>query len=314
MISNLITGFRIKAFESPFRRLRIRDRKWVEKICSEDGGISSHVNFVMMYLTQAEYSYDRFREFFGCVLKKPWIENGTLYCQYPIGLPDKRKTAAKIILNIYAPICKNVVFFAVSEKNLEELQELFGEQITSIVNSPEAQNYVIDINEHIYLEGPQYRNMRKKSARFHRHNNWTYEPITEENIDACLEVNAKWLDEHADIEGALQEQKSLQLALQELNELQLQGGLFRIDGKPAAIYIGAPFNKEIYLSLFMKADNSYTDIAVVFTNEFLKRNCPGFRYDNEGADNGIAGLRKFKTNMHPKFMTEFYYVTVETGK
>ena len=63
MIGKLITGFKVKAFELPFRKLRITDRKWVERICYQDGGISSHVNFVMMYLTQAEYSYDSFREF-----------------------------------------------------------------------------------------------------------------------------------------------------------------------------------------------------------------------------------------------------------
>lgn len=314
MKSAKIQNFLMRRFEQPFRKLTISDRAWVDPLCWADGNLSSHVNFPMMYMVQEIYPGDLFRKFCGCVIKKPWIDNGILYCQYPIGRLKNRIRAVKAITRLYAGTYQKVAFWCLSEKNLEEVKSIFGEASVTAETSVDYDNYILDVQEQIHLEGPQYHNRRKKIARFNRAHNWTYEPITKENMDSCLEVNEKWFADHADEKGAETEQIALKVALRELDELKLQGGLFRINGKPAAIYIGTPFNKEVYLSLFMKADNSYPDISLVFTHEFFKRNCQDYRYDNEGCDDGLVGLRKFKTNMHPVLKVPVYDVMITDPK
>ena len=310
MHSTKIKNFFIKQYEKPFRKLTLADRPWVETCCLKDGNLSSHVNFPMMYMVQAAYPGDLFREFCGCVVKKPWIDNNTLFCQYPIGKPENRVRALRRIKTLYAGKCAKMAFGGLSEQNVEEIKSVFGDEKVTIEHCEDNDNYILDVQEQIQLEGPQYHNRRKKIGRFNRTYNWTYEPITKENMQCCLDVNEQWFSYHTDLDGAIKEQCILKVGLQELDELKLQGGLFRIDGKPVAIYIGTPFNEEVYLSLFMKADNSYPDISLVFTHEFFKINCQGFRYDNEDSDVGLEGLRKFKTNLHPVFMVKLYNAEV----
>lgn len=309
-----IQDFLLRQYEHPFRKLTISDKEWVEKLCWEDGNLASNNNFQMMYLVQSVYPGDLFRKFFGCLVKKPWIDGDTLYLPYPIGSQKNRLRAFKTLVRLYAGKGKQIVCWAVSSKNVEEIKSVFGEEAVTATTSEKDDNYILDMQEQIHLEGPQYHNKRKKIARFNRAHNWTYEPITKENMDSCLEVNEKWFADHADEASSIIEQRLLMVALRELDELQLQGGLFRIDGKPAAVYIGAPLNKEVYLSMFMKADNSYKDISYVFTHEFYKLNCRDFRYDNIDSDVGLEGLRKFKTNLHPVFKIPVYDVMIKDPK
>ena len=309
-IRRRIARMRISRFEAPFRKLTLEDRAWVDPICRSDTNLLPHAHFADMYLAQAAYE-DTYREFCGCVLLKPWVEGDVLQLQYPFGTPQNRRRAIDEVLKLYVGQCGRVVFQGVSTDGLEDLKAQFGKRVLSVEERRDGFCYMLDLKEQIELPGGDFRNTRKKIVRFNKNFAWTYEPITAGNMAECLEVNDRWFAEHIKDEHVLEEQKMLHLALEELDALRLQGGLFRIDGKPAAIYIGTPFNDEVYLSMFMKADNSYQDIALTFTHEFFKINCRDFLYDNEEGDGGVPGLRDFKTNLHPKFMVPNYDVTVQ---
>lgn len=309
-IRRRIGKWRIRQFEAPFRKVEIKDRSWVEAIRSKDSNLLPQAHFVQMYLTQAIYDYDTYREFCGCVIKKPWIEDGILQWQYPTGAPEDRKRVIEKVLRIYASQCREVVFCGASDDGLKELQEQFGERVSFVEDCREGACYMLDVQEQIELPGGEFRNKRKKIARFNKNYAWTYEAITTENKECCLEINERWLEGRTHDETLEEEQKLMLMALRELERLELQGGLFRIDGKPAAFYIGTPFNDTVYMSMFMKADNSYQDIALALTHAFFSINCQNFRYDNEDCDCGVPGLRDFKTNLHPSFMVPYYYVTV----
>lgn len=314
MNSDSINKFRIKRFEGKFRKLTLQDREWVEKACTEDGGIGLHVNFLSMLHSQEMYRYDTFREKMGCVLKRPWIDDGKLFVQYPIGSPENRKKAVKEIEKLYSKVHKEIVFFAASDENLAELQEMYGAKITNVENKRDYQDYMLDAQEQITLEGSQFSSRRNKIKRFEKLNNWSYEEITKDTRDECLAISANWYDGHEQTEEAMGEKRALQFAFDNYDQFNFQGGILRIDGKAVAFHIGAAFNPEIYMCMFMKSLREYRDGPIVLLHEFMKRNCESYRYINYSEDLGLEGLRLFKMNLRPKFFTPFYYITVNLSE
>lgn len=308
-----VKDLRIHMFERPFRKLNMGDRKWVEKACEEDAGIGMHVHFLSMLQSQEMFAFDIFRRKWGCVLKCPWADNGKLFVQYPIGSSINRKKAVKEIEKLYSGGYKEFVFFAASDENLEELRELYGDAIINIEDKREYQDYILDAKEQITLEGPQFSSRRNKIRRFQKLNNWSYEDITRDNMDECLEISSQWYDNHERTQETMGEELALRQAFSLYDAFHFQGGILRVDGKAVAFHIGVPFNKEIYMCEFLKSRREYRDAPIVLLHEFMKRNCEGYRYINYSEDLGIEGLRLFKMNLHPKFMVPCYYVTIKMG-
>ena len=301
-------------YERPFRKLTMDDRKWVEKACREDAGIGGYVNFYCLMLSQEMYEFDIYRKKWGCIVKHPWAEDGKLYVQYPIGSPANRKKAVKKIVEIYADRYEEIVFFAASDENLAELQNLYGDFVTNVENKREYQEYMLDAEEQILLEGSQFSSRRNKIRRFEKLNNWSYEEITRDNLAECAQMAAEWYGAHEKSEDAVGEQVAFDYTYAHYDDFDFQGGILRVDGRAAAFHIGAPFNKEIYMCLFLKSRKEYRDAPIVLLHEFMKRNCAGYRYINYSEDLGIEGLRLFKMNLRPKFFTPFYYVTLKVQR
>lgn len=318
MKKSMLNNLRMKIFEHPFRKLTIQDREWVKKACAADGGIAGHIDFLCMLITQELYSFDSFKKWMGCVLKRPWEDDGKLYCKYPIGSPEKRKKAVEKIVKIYSKVYPQIVFFAASDENVAELQDMYGEKVTNIVNIRENQEYMLDVDEQINLEGPEFSSRRNKIRRFDKLNNWTYEEITKDNMHECFEINSNWYEGHERSREREQEQWALQYAFSHYDQFDFQGGILRIDGKAVAFLTGRAFNQDIhqdvYMCWFAKSLKEYRDAPMFLLHEFVKRNCKGYRYINYSEDLGIEGLRAYKMSLRPKFFTSFYYITVNLSE
>lgn len=302
--------FRIKKYEKPFRKLTLTDQQWVTELCAADQGVGGHIHFATMMLCQEKYEFDSFRKFYGCLVKRPWIDDGKLYCQYPIGKPECRKEAVQKIVKLYSHKVKSFVFFGVLENTLAELQELYPANDLEVMNDRDTQEYLLDAAEQISLEGSHFSNKRKKISRFHRTYNWTREKITQDNMAECLEINHRWCSGHEDKAVIERQEQEIQAVLKYYDTLGFLGELYRIDGKAVAYFIGFPFNDKVFLNVSSKADNEYRDATAAFLHEFAKQNCSGYLYINDSCDLGVPGLRTFKTNLHPIQMIPSYFVTV----
>lgn len=247
----------------------------------------------------------------GCIIKRPWISEGKLHCQYPIGSPEKRMKAVKKIVALYSSQCQEFEFFAVSDENLAELNKLYGSRVSNIENPQESWEYILDAHEQITLEGSQFSDRRNKLRRFNKLNNWTYEEITQANMEDCFAIASDWYERHDKMEGVENDFCELKIVVSHYDQLNCQGGLLSVDGKAVAFCIGTPFNTKINMCLFMKALNGYRDASIVLLNEFWKRNCAEYSYINYSSDAGLPGLRKFKTMLHPKFLVPSYSVTIK---
>ena len=300
----------VKLYERSFRKLTTSDKEWVTKACEADGGEGAHIHYLTMLLVQEMYPGDKFRNYCGCVVKGSWEQDGKLYCQYPIGSPENRIKAVKKIINLYSHQYKQFVFFGLSEETLQELQGIYGQNITDTLNDRDSQEYMLDVAELLALEGPEYSNLRTKMRRFNRNVSWTYEEITKDNIADCIALSEKWYAEHTDSETAIGEKRSSDLMFSHYFDYNYRGGLFRVDGNVIAFCVGAPFSDKIFMNIIRKADTAYRDSTLSLVYEFAKASCSEFQYVNDSCDLGIPGLRTFKTLLHCKYMNPFYFVTL----
>ena len=75
--------------------------------------------------------------------------------------------------------------------------------------------------------------------------------------------------------------------------------MINVDGKVCAFCFGERLNVDTMVVHIMKARNDMDGLYTVILNEFLKRECTGFKYVNLEQDLGMEGLRKSKTSYHP---------------
>ena len=112
----------IDKFEKNFRKLTLRDQRWVERLCWKDDGISGHIHFPTMYLCQDMYG-DYFRKYKKCIVKKPYEQEGKLFFQYPIGSRKDRLKAIRQVSKLYGQKYNYMVLFGASEKNVIECKK-----------------------------------------------------------------------------------------------------------------------------------------------------------------------------------------------
>lgn len=295
--------------DEDFKKLTLEDRVRVRELASADGGMGDHLHFTTMYLAQYMYD-DGFVEYGNCLIKKPWREEGMVHCQYPIGAPLDRKAAARALYEQYASTEKSFSFFAVSQEELTELREIFGAENIAAQMDEANRNYIYSAAEQIWLQGPQFHDRRSRLSRFRKKWDWCYEAMSKDNLDECREVNAVWYARRAGNSGVDEEQIALKIALDNFDRLGLQGGIIRIAGRVAGFCIGEPFNEKIFLMHFQKSDFEIKDLVMLLLNEFFAHNCADYCYINYEEDMGAEGLRRFKSAMHPVFLTEFYHVQI----
>ena len=93
-------------------------------------------------------------------------------------------------------------------------------------------------------------------------------------------------------------------ALRLFEELDLKGGILRIDGKIVAFTIGEPICPDTFVVHIEKA---YADVPGAYTminQQFVEHECMDYKYVNREDDAGSEGLRKAKLSYKPVFMVE----------
>ena len=175
----------------------------------------------------------------------------------------------------------------------------------------------IYLREHLAeLPGANYQKKRNHISRFNRiyGTDWEFKSYPENDISAdILEVSQKWFAENnGDSDRILQlEQESIKKALENAELLRLRGGVLYIQGKPAAMTLGAPVSDSVLDVIYEKAveEHERNGAYAVINQQFSKR-CGSFLYINREEDMGIEGLRKAKLSYKPSIILERFYGTI----
>lgn len=196
----------------------------------------------------------------------------------------------------------------VTEKSLVMLENLFPDEFTVSLDR-DGSDYIYRRTDLAELSGRKYHQKRNHLTRFSRLD-YNFSTIGENDFDECIYFLTGNYNNKADTDfSAVAEQYAINTYFSNFRELELVGGIIRIDGKICAVTVGEPLNSDTFCVHIEKADRSHDGIYTGINNCFVRACTGGFDYINREEDMGIGGLRKAKLSYHPAFLLNKYILT-----
>lgn len=168
-------------------------------------------------------------------------------------------------------------------------------------------DYVYEAQKLITLSGKKLSSKRNHINKFMMENkNWSYEPITRENIDEVHKMSLEWclMAGCREDESLFDESCAVEQAFKHYFDLGLRGGLLRLDGRVIAFAMGEPLNDNTFVIHIEKAFHQINGAYQMINQQFAIANCEGFEYINREDDTGDEGLRRAKLSYYPALMVE----------
>lgn len=155
------------------------------------------------------------------------------------------------------------------------------------------------------LSGKKLQSKRNHINKFEKlYPNYTYEPISRENLAECLAIEEQWLQTNGAEDGRSDEADMIQRLAAHYEELELKGGAIRVDGRIVAFTIGSPINQDTYGIHVEKALTEYEGSFTIINREFARRIPEQYTYINREEDLGLEGLRRSKLSYDPELILD----------
>ena len=169
-------------------------------------------------------------------------------------------------------------------------------------------DYVYETEKLATLSGKKLHGKRNHINKFKAmyEGRWSYEPMSESNLEECFQMALKWRNENGCEED---EEKNAEMcvtlnALRLFKELELVGGILKIDGEVAAFTLGEPVCSDTFVVHIEKAYAEVQGAYPMINQQFVEHECMDYQYVNREEDTGAEGLRKAKLSYRPAFMVE----------
>ncbi|MCM1023779.1 MAG: phosphatidylglycerol lysyltransferase domain-containing protein [Prevotella sp.] len=288
-----------------FKVIELSDRPWINELLKKSDFRGCEYNF------SNNFAWHRLYSTTVCRYKDFYISRSMKYGMrftFPAGSGDYKDLFLTLKREAEAAGCP-LVISSVTDENLGIFEELFGGRFS--VSCDEADSdYIYDAEKLRTLSGKKYHQKRNHLARFYE-NNWEYSPMEEKDFDECIEfaVNSYNLNQSYDDESSVAEQYAINTFMNYFGELELKGGVIRVDGKVQGFTIGDAINSDAFDIHIEKANAGIQGAYAAINNEFAKSAANGYTYINREEDLGLEGLRKSKRSYHPVFMLRKNVVT-----
>lgn len=291
-----------------FKRPELEDRKIIDEkfrmYCSK----SCERTFVNVYLWARYYGVE-YAIIENCVVFKS--EKWGIEFTYPAGEKADVKKAIKVLVKYSKSKGQDLSLYNVTQEMFENIQEMFPEEY-KIEYHRDFADYIYEREKLTTLSGKKLHGKRNHINKFKSlYTDWKYEAITRDNVEECFTMSLEWRKENQceDDQDKVNEMAVTMNALRLHEELDLVGGLLRVNGKVVAFTLGEPICEDTFVVHIEKA---FTDIqgAYPMINQlFVMNECQKYTYINREEDTGSEGLRKAKLSYRPVFLVEKGVVT-----
>ncbi len=171
----------------------------------------------------------------------------------------------------------------------------------------EYSDYIYEVDDLIRLSGSKYHGKKNHLNKFLNTYAFSYEKITEDNIEECRRMKEEWaVRKGGDIEEYREELDIIDKVLDNYDKFNLIGGLIRIDGKVSAFTIGEAISEDTFVTHFEKADEDIPGLYQAINQQFAANSISGFKYVNREDDIGLPGIRQAKLSYRPVMMFDKY--------
>lgn len=296
--------------EMKFRKLELEDRDLINSHLAQQFSRSCEQTFANTYLWSRHY--DVVFTIVGDTLVFKNEGGETPAFAYPIGEPEGVKAAIDLILEHCEEEGVEFKMYNITEGQFASIEEFYPGKFQIEYNRDLA-DYVYEAEKLATLAGKKYHGKRNHINRFKEdYPNWSYEPMSEDNLEDCFQMALTWREEN---ECDLDKEKATEMCvtlnyLRLFKELEVVGGVLRIDGEVVAFTIGEAVCSD---TLVVHIEKAFADIQGAYpmiNKEFVEHEALGkYQYVNREEDTGAEGLRKAKLSYRPVFLVEKGIVT-----
>ena len=269
--------------------------------------------FVNVYLW-ARFYHVKFAEVEHTLVFRTEDEDGFSFA-YPAGEPENVKKALDVLMVYSKERGVPFLMYTVTPDNFEYLEKWYPGRFEIEYVEGDA-DYVYESEKLATLSGKKLHSKRNHVNKFKivYADRWSYEPISEDNLEECVQTGLKWRNENGCEED---EEKNAELcvtlnSLRLFKELDLVGGALRVDGKIIAFTIGEPLSEDTFVVHIEKALGEIEGAYTMINQQFVQHACMDYKYVNREEDTGSEGLRKAKRSYRPVFMVEKGWVREKT--
>ncbi len=293
--------------EIEFKKIGLEDletfRPYLEALHSR----SAETTFANLYLWSRQYPT-------GYAIVENMLVAKSLVSEsfaFPMGEGDIRRTV-DALTEYERERGHSIAFHCVTAEQFAVLEGAYPGRFQINYDRDNA-DYVYDTGKLANLSGKKYHSKKNHVNRFKKmYPDWSYEPITEDNLEECFQMALIWRGENGCEED---EEKNAEMcvALNSLRlfiELGLTGGLLRVNGEVVAFTLGEPACEDTFVVHIEKARADVEGAYTMINQQFVSHELEGrYRYVNREDDVGAEGLRQAKLSYHPEFLVEKGYVT-----
>ena len=286
-----------------FKKPEITDKQWVNDCLVHANSMNCEYTFGNLFIWSSAYSTEicRYKDFLIC----RWGKDDDINYSLPLGEGNFTDDVSAII-DCAKSNGETPVIYGITEGYLGLMQDAFTGKFT--YKYDEGNNdYIYSTEKMASLSGKKYHGKRNHITNFKKNNpDWSFEKISKDNIDECLALHSKWIEnKDPDDEDYSLEFEAVKKAFEYFDELDMVGGLIRVNGEVIAYTLAEPqMNGHCLVSHFEKAPADMIGAYPIINQEFTKNCLMQYEYVNREEDLGIEGLRKAKQSYHPEIWLE----------
>lgn len=260
-------------------------------------------HYKFLFLEWKEHLLIFSKDFLRSKWKEPKIQgSNVLYFLPPIGpAPDL------IIFDLIDKL-NQIEFHKVSEELMNKIRinERYNEINIEIIDDRDNWDYLYEVNDLINLPGNKYRQNRRWLTKFLETYNYDFHVLTKDLINKTKKLQLEWCLQKGcyEDESLNEEQKAINDALDNFDQLGFMGGILCVDNECVAYTFGEMLNSNTLVIHIEKANVEYEGSYQAINNLFLKECFADIKLVNREQDLGLYGLRKAKESYKPHHMVK----------
>lgn len=290
--------------EIQFRRTELEDRDLMHPFFQKFPNRSCERTFANSLLWSRHYPVT-FAIIENTLVFRWEKEDGYAFA-YPVGEPEDVKKALDFLEKYNDERQFPLVLYHVTPEQFEQMEAWYPGRF-EIEYERDIADYVYEAEQLATLSGKKLHSKRNHINKFKAtHENWSYETMTEENLEECFQMALKWRTDNGcndDLEKNAEMCVTLN-ALRLFKELELVGGVLKVDGNIVAFTIGEPMSDDTFVVHIEKAFADVQGAYPMINQQFVEHECAAYKYINREDDAGSEGLRKAKLSYKPAFLVE----------
>ncbi len=286
-----------------FNKIQLSDRERANKFLKRKNYFLCDYCFVDMFIWSNAYNTSiAFDDDF--MYTKTFNEDEGTYFAAPIGDGDFGAAIDKMAEAAHAEGCPLRIYSIPPE--IREKIEAARPDYFNFADGRDFGDYIYSAESLMYLKGKKLHGKRNHINKFLSmyDGRWSYEEVTKDNTHEFFDYQLHWCEDDPD--EFLGETCAVSLALRNMDELNIKGGMLRLDGKPIAVTLGSESFDDTFIVHIEKADAEIPGAYQMINQQFALHHFEKYRYIDREEDLGIEGLRKAKLSYYPESITENY--------